>query len=118
MGVKFGCSEGCGGCTTVQLGTESKPHSEGCRERIRQAMMNDDVGRQRLQEAEQRRAATAAQMQPAPRVEAAQEGQDVEMTVTHAVGTAESSDSQPVDTTISAKMITDLTWCKFIFRIF
>ena len=31
-----------------------KPHSEGCRERIRQAMLNDDVGQQKLHAAEQR----------------------------------------------------------------
>ena len=49
-------------------------------------MMNDDIGQQRLQEAEQRRATTGTQMPDAPRVEGAQEGQYVEMTVTHAVG--------------------------------
>ena len=32
----------------AQVGAEAKPHSEGCRERISQAMMNDDVGQQRL----------------------------------------------------------------------
>ena len=36
------------------MGAEAKPHGEGCRERIRQAMMNDDVGQQRLRAAEQR----------------------------------------------------------------
>ena len=36
------------------MGVEAKPHSEGCRERIRQAMMNDDVGQPRLRAAEKR----------------------------------------------------------------
>ena len=95
--VKFGYSENCDGCNAAQLGTKAKPHSEGFRERIRQAMMNDDMGQQRLQEAEQRRAATEGHL-TSPRVEAAQEGQDVEMTATHAAGNAESSESQPVET--------------------
>ena len=38
----------------AQVGAEAKPHSEGCRERIRQAMLNDDVGQQKLHAAEQR----------------------------------------------------------------
>ena len=42
--VKFGYSENCDGCNAAHLGSEAKPHSEGCRERIRQAMMNDDMG--------------------------------------------------------------------------
>ena len=33
---------------------KAKPHSEGCRERIRHARMNDDVGQQKLHAAEQR----------------------------------------------------------------
>ena len=53
--VKFGYAENCDGCNAAQLGAEAKPHGEGCGERIRQAMMNDDMGQQRLQEAEQRR---------------------------------------------------------------
>ena len=56
--VKFSYSENCDGCSAAQLGTEVKSHSEGCRERIRQAMMVDDMGQQRLQETEQRRATT------------------------------------------------------------
>ena len=36
----------------AQVGAEAKPQSEGYRERIRQAMMNDDVGQQRLRAAE------------------------------------------------------------------
>ena len=36
------------GCRVAQVGAEAKPHGEGCRVRIRQAMMNDDVGQQRL----------------------------------------------------------------------
>ena len=42
--VKVSYSENCDGCNAAQLGTEAKPHSEGCRERIRRATMNDDVG--------------------------------------------------------------------------
>ena len=67
--VKFGYAENCDGCNAAQLGAEAKPHSEGCRERIRQAMVNDDMGQQRLQEAEQRRATTGGQVSDAPRVE-------------------------------------------------
>ena len=48
--VKFGYAENCDGCNAAQLGAEAKAHSEGCRERIRQAMMNDGMGQQRLQE--------------------------------------------------------------------
>ena len=61
-------------------------------------MLNDGMGQQRLQEAEQRRAVTGAQMTDVPRVDVSQEGQDVEMAVTHAVGNAESSGPQPVET--------------------
>ena len=73
----------------ARWGTEAKPHSEGCRERIRQAMRNDDMGQQRLQEAGQRRATTGGQVSDAPGVDVAQEGQDV----THAAGNAESCES-------------------------
>ena len=41
--MKFGHSENYDGCHAAQLGTEAKPDSEGCRERMRQAMMNDDM---------------------------------------------------------------------------
>ena len=58
----------------AQVGAEAKPHSEGCRERIRQAMMNDDVGQQRLHAAEQRGSSAGEQPSVATRVEAAQEG--------------------------------------------
>ena len=47
-------SDDCEGCRVAQIGAESKPHSERCREHNRQAMMNDDVGEQRLHAAEQR----------------------------------------------------------------
>ena len=73
------------------MGTEAKQHSEGCPERIRQAMMNDDMGQQRLQKAEQRRATTEGHL-TFPKVEVAQEGQDVEMTATHAASKAEGSE--------------------------
>ena len=33
--VKFCYSDNCDGCNAARLGTEAKPHSEGCRERIR-----------------------------------------------------------------------------------
>ena len=49
--AKNGFSDDCEGCHVGRVGAEAKPHSEGCRERIRQAMMNDDVGQQRLRAA-------------------------------------------------------------------
>ena len=52
--AKYGFSDDCEGCRVVQSGAEGKLHSEGCRERIRQAVMKDDVGQQRLHAAEQR----------------------------------------------------------------
>ena len=67
--VKFGYAEICDGCNAAQLGAEAKAHSEGCRERIRQGMMNDGMGQQRLHEAVQRRARTGGQVSDAPRVE-------------------------------------------------
>ena len=42
--AKYGVSDDCEGCRVAQSGAEVKAHSEGCRERIRKAMMNDDVG--------------------------------------------------------------------------
>ena len=47
--------------TVAQLGCVAKPHSEGCRERNRQAMTNDDAGQQRLHAAEQRLAPAVGQ---------------------------------------------------------
>ena len=41
--AKYGFSDDCDGCRVAQVGAEAKPHSEGCCERIRKAMMNDDV---------------------------------------------------------------------------
>ena len=58
--AKYGFSDDCEGCRVAQLGAEAKPHIEGCRDRIRQAMMNDESG-------------------PATRVEVAQECQDEAM---------------------------------------
>ena len=72
--AKYGFSYDCEGCRVAQVGAEAKPHSEGCRERIRQAMMNDDVGQQRLHAAEQRGSSAGEQPSVATRVEAAQEG--------------------------------------------
>ena len=60
--------------------------------------MNYDMGQQRLQEAEQRRAMTGGQVSGATRGEAVQEGQDVELTATHAVGNAASSKFRRVET--------------------
>ena len=74
----FGCSDDCEGCRVAQVGAEATLHSEGCRERIRQAMMNDDVGQQRLRAAEQR-GSSAGEQPSATRVEAAQEGPDEAM---------------------------------------
>ena len=56
--AKCGFTDGCKGCRVAQVGAEAKPHGEGCRERIRQSMMNDEVGPQRLYAAEQRVAPT------------------------------------------------------------
>ena len=70
--AKCGFSAACEGCRVAQEGAESKPHSEGCRERIRQAMMNDDVAQQRLRAAEQRGSSAGEQPSVATRVEAAQ----------------------------------------------
>ena len=72
--AKNGFSDDCEGCRVAQVGAEAKPHGEGCRERIRQAMMNDDVGQQRLRVAEQRGSSAGEQPSVATRVEAAQEG--------------------------------------------
>ena len=52
--AKDGFSDDCEGCRMAQIGTGAKPHGEGYRERIRQAMMNDDVGQQKSHAAEQR----------------------------------------------------------------
>ena len=71
--AKYGFSDDFEGCRVAQVGAEAKPHSEGCRERIRQAMMNDDVGQQRLRAAEQRGSSAGEQPSVATRVEAAQE---------------------------------------------
>ena len=64
----------------AESGAEAKLHSEGCCERSRQAMLNDDVGQQWLHATEQRLAPTGGQQASARRVEVAQEGQDEEMT--------------------------------------
>ena len=72
--AKYGFSDVCEGCRVAQVGAEAKPHSEGCRERIRQAMVNDDVGQQRLRAAQKRVSSAAEQPSVATRVEAAQEG--------------------------------------------
>ena len=61
-------------------------------------MKNGDMGQRRFHEAEQRRATTEGHL-TSPRVEVAPEGQGVEMRVTHAADNAESSESQPVETT-------------------
>ena len=71
--TKYGFSDDCEGCRVAQVGAEAKPHSEGCRERIRQAMMNDDVGQQRLHAAEHRVSSAAEQPSVATRVEAAKD---------------------------------------------
>ena len=74
--AKYGFSDDCEGCRAVQVGAEAKPHSEGCRERIRQAMMKGDVGQQRLRAAEQRGSSAGEQPSVTTRAEAAQEGPD------------------------------------------
>ena len=50
--AQCGLSDDCEGCRVAQ--SEAKPQSEGCRDRIREAMMSDDVGQQGLQLAWQR----------------------------------------------------------------
>ena len=67
------------GAGVARVGAEAKPHSEGCRERIRQAIMNEDVGQQRLRAAEQRVSSAGEQPSVATRVEVAQEGPDEAM---------------------------------------
>ena len=70
--AKYGFSDDCEGYRVAQLGAEAKPHSEGCRERIRQAMMNDEVGQQRLHAAEERVSPAEGRRSVATRVEVAQ----------------------------------------------
>ena len=78
------------GCSKVQGGAETRLHREGCQEctrsleSIRQAMPSDDMGQRRLQDATQCRVTTGRLVLKALRVERAQEGQDAEMTATHA----------------------------------
>ena len=67
--AKYRFSDDCEGCRVAKVGAEAKLHSEGCRERIKQAMMNDDVGQARRLE----------QPSVATRVEAAQEVRDKAM---------------------------------------
>ena len=86
--AKYGLSDDCEGCRVAQVGAEAKPDSEGCRERIRQAMMNDDVGQQRLRAAEQRGSSAGEHPSVATRVEAAQEGPDEAMNQTSAASSA------------------------------
>ena len=73
--AKYGFSDDCEGCRVAQVGAAAKPHSEGCREHIRQAMMNDDVGQQRLRAAEQRVSSAGEEQSVATRVEAARRAQ-------------------------------------------
>ena len=87
--AKYGFSDDSEGCRVAQSGAEAKLHGEGCRERIKQAVMNDDVGQQRLRAAEQR-IAPAGQQAVATRDEAAQEGQGEEMTEAPAASSARS----------------------------
>ena len=64
-------------CRVAQMGADAKPHSEGCRELIRQAIMNDDVGQQRLLAAKSARlVGRRTTVCGNERVEAAQEGPD------------------------------------------
>ena len=42
--VRYGDSGDCDGCNAAQLGAEAKPHSEGCWERVRQAVISFDMG--------------------------------------------------------------------------
>ena len=86
--AKYGVSDDCEGCSVAQIGAEAKSRSEGCRERIRQAMMNDDVGQQRLHAAEQRVSPAGEQPSVATRVEAAQEGPDEAMREASAASSA------------------------------
>ena len=86
--AKYGFSDGCEGCRVAQVGAEAKPHSEGCRERIRQAMMNENVGQQRLRAAEQRGSSAVEQPSVATRVDAAQEGPDEAMNQVSAASSA------------------------------
>ena len=73
-------AQDCDGCNAAQVDAEVKLHSEGCQERIRQALMSDDMGQQKLHERKQRRAVTGGQVSSAPRVETSQGSQDVKVT--------------------------------------
>ena len=77
----------------------AKPHSGGCRERIRQAMMNDDVGQQRLHMAEQRVSPAGGQLSVPRRVEAAQVGPDGAM-----------RQAPPASSARNVKPRADVTW--------
>ena len=71
---KYGFSDDCEGCRMAQVAAGAKSHSEVCCERIRQVMMKDDVGQQRLHAAEQRVSPAGELQSVAIRVEAAQDG--------------------------------------------
>ena len=97
----------CEGNHVAQLDAEAKPRSEGCRERIRQAMMGNDVGQRRLHAAEQRLAPAGGQQASATRVEVAQ---DEEMTETLAASSA--GRVRPRSAEMSSRMEDDLPWRK------
>eukprot|EP00971_Amphidinium_carterae_P104017 2059882-Amphidinium_carterae.2 len=49
--LEHGFTEGCLGCNAARLGLPPRPHTEGCRLRIEQAMAATEKGRQRLADA-------------------------------------------------------------------
>ena len=69
--AKYGFSDDCEGCRVAQMGAEATPHCEGCRERIRHAMMNDVGSRGHMPRSSE---SLRQEQSVATRVEAAQEG--------------------------------------------
>ena len=56
---KYGATEGCNGCAGVLTGEKwpngkTIPHTNGCRDRMRKLMEDDDEGKERLKDDEQR----------------------------------------------------------------
>ena len=57
--AKYGATIGCDGCRMAEAGLPRTRHTEECRARITKAMQDDEAGRLRLQEAEQRKASAS-----------------------------------------------------------
>ncbi|CAK0838042.1 unnamed protein product, partial [Prorocentrum cordatum] len=53
--AKYGLSPGCYGCAAILNGARAQAHSAECRARIEQAMQDDEVAKQRLEDARERK---------------------------------------------------------------